>query len=59
MNAALLIEMTNPYIPGDKGRRWKPHGLGLKNVAYVVEKYDGDLKRDIREGDYFVSIIFP
>ena len=56
----------NGVMKDDKGRlittktdRWNEHGIGLKNINHVIEKYGGYYSIEPEEKEFFISIIIP
>ena len=49
----LLLHMDNPCRAGQK----PPYGIGMKNVESRVEKYQGTLVTEVREGRYYTDIL--
>lgn len=35
------------------------HGIGMKGIQYVVDKYDGDMRISLEDSMFHVSIVFP
>ena len=48
----LLLHMDNPC----KVKQKPPYGIGMKNVESRVEKYQGTLVTEVREGRYYLFI---
>jgi len=56
----LVIRTENPYSSNLKVRpRLGKHGLGLKNVHKVVNKYNGNIDIHSEEEVFYVTIIIP
>lgn len=49
----LLLHMDNPC----KVKQKPPYGIGMKNVESRVEKYQGTLVTEVREGRYYTDIL--
>ena len=49
----LLLHMDNPC----KVKQKPPYGIGMKNVESRVEKYQGTLATEVREGRYYTDIL--
>ena len=56
-NHILRYEISNPYIPGAKGKRGKFHGYGLRNVKTLVEKNGGSMSIS-RDDGFFAILIY-
>ena len=57
--AVILVLCENDYLP-ENGREhpeneW--HGLGLKNVEDIAERYDGAMRIEKKEGHFSVSVM--
>ena len=35
------------------------HGFGMKSMRYIVEKYNGVMNADVRDGMFFLDIVIP
>ena len=35
------------------------HGFGMKSMRYIVEKYNGVMNADVRDGMFFLNIVIP
>jgi|GEM_PF-1020532 len=56
----LVISTENPYSSNLKVRpRLGKHGLGLKNVHKVVNKYNGNIDIHFEDEVFYVTIIIP
>ena len=52
-NNILFYEITNPYPPEHLHRvRSKEHGFGLRNVERCVEKYNGTVEINQKDGHF-------
>lgn len=68
VNSFLVIRITNTFSgeikkDGQEIITTKQdkscHGIGLKNIRYAVEKYEGELKIDYTETEFNLTIIVP
>jgi len=65
----LLLSVKNPYVHspkknGDeyissKDNRFDNHGIGLKNVKKVVEKYNGMMSIEDKDNFFSVTVLIP
>lgn len=59
-NNAIVIKIENAFAADIKPRqRTGKHGLGLKNVRQVVNKYNGKIDVADDDGVFLVSIVIP
>jgi hypothetical protein len=58
-DSKLLVSVENPYNANLKKPRRANHGVGLKNVGKVVNKYGGLIDRQSENGVYKLRIIIP
>lgn len=68
VNSFLVIKITNTFSGQIKKEREKIvttkqdkncHGIGLKNICYAVDKYEGELKIDYTDTEFSLTIIVP
>lgn len=60
----LIITMSNPYVippvfKNDKyiSQKGNGHGLGIQNMLEIVEKYNGQLLIENREGTFKLEVM--
>lgn len=68
-NQVLAIHMSNYYsgeivfsqdgLPATTKSNKNFHGLGMKSIFLIVEKYDGNIELAAEEGIFSVDIVFP
>lgn len=56
-NHTLVIE--NNVIKTTKTDMPKEHGVGIKNIIQIVEKYNGSYVIENKRGEFYFSILFP
>lgn len=61
---AIAVKMENSCLAGLDAKRLLTmkadrdmHGVGLKNIDYVVSKYDGKIERGCKDGVFATRII--
>lgn len=53
------IRFDENHLPmTDKGNT-EYHGFGMKSISYVVENYRGSLSVGVKNGSFYLNIIFP
>ena len=64
----LSIHSHNPYsgivrmregLPVTKNTDTANHGLGTKSIQFIVEKYNGTVSFEAKDGIFYVDILFP
>lgn len=68
-NSNFIISVKNPYVEKiiykdeailtTKKNDAKNHGIGLKNIKQIVEKYEGILSIDVEDTEFYISIVIP
>lgn len=69
INSFISIEVDNYYVgvleldedglPITTKKDKNYHGYGLKSIAHIIEKYNGDLKISVNKDIFTISILFP
>ncbi|WP_394927334.1 GHKL domain-containing protein [uncultured Robinsoniella sp.] len=52
------LEFENGMPVTDKKDKMR-HGFGVKSMAYIVDKYHGDIVMSVRDGKFNLDILFP
>jgi sensor histidine kinase YesM len=53
------IHYENGEIKSTKMLRTEEHGVGIKNIIEVIEKYNGSYVIKNDEGEFYFSIVIP